>query len=208
MDSCKKKCRWSDLSFCLFWVFCSGLIAHGFAYFNAAFSHDGLYQLSGTDDLFQVSLGRFLQPVWRFVRGDISAPWLTGALSLLFIALAAHLVICLLRLRRPLWRWLVCALMTVNRTVTLLNATYTQCVDVFMLSLLLSVLAVWLLERGGLPSFALGALSLTASLALYQSYVSVALGLMLLLFIDRALQGQFVPEDGHGVVVLRHEQPP
>lgn len=104
MDSCKKKCRWSDLAFCLFWVFCSGLIAHGFAYFNAAFSHDGLYQLSGTDDLFQVSLGRFLQPVWRFVRGGISAPWLTGALSLLFIALAAHLVIHLLRLRRPLWR--------------------------------------------------------------------------------------------------------
>ena len=46
MDSCKEKCRWSDLAFCLFWVFCSGLIAHGFAYFNAAFSHDGLYQLS------------------------------------------------------------------------------------------------------------------------------------------------------------------
>ena len=104
MDSCKEKCRWSDLAFCLFWVFLSGLIAHGFAYFNAAFSHDGLYQLSGTDDLFQVSLGRFLQPVWRFVRGGISAPWLTGALSLLFIALAAHLVIHLLRLRRPLWR--------------------------------------------------------------------------------------------------------
>ena len=190
MDSCKKKCRWSDLSFCLFWVFCSGLIAHGFAYFNAAFSHDGLYQLSGTDDLFQVSLGRFLQPVWRFVRGGISAPWLTGALSLLFIALAAHLVIHLLRLRRPLWRGLACALMAVNQTVTLLNATYTQCVDVFMLSLLLSVLAVWLLERGGLPFFALGTLSLTASLALYQSYVSVTLGLMLLLFIDRALQGR------------------
>ena len=128
--------------------------------------------------------------MWRFVRGGISAPWLTGALSLLFIALAAHLVIHLLRLRRPLWRGLACALMAVNQTVTLLNATYTQCVDVFMLSLLLSVLAVWLLERGGLPSFALGALSLAASLALYQSYVSVALGLMLLLFIDRALQGR------------------
>ena len=37
--------------------------------------------------------GRFLQPAWRFIRGRISAPWLLGALSLLFIALSAYLVI-------------------------------------------------------------------------------------------------------------------
>ena len=62
MDSCKEKCRWSDLAFCLFWVFLSGLIAHGFAYFNAAFSHDGLYQLSGTDDLFKSLWGGSCSP--------------------------------------------------------------------------------------------------------------------------------------------------
>ena len=56
------KRRFGDLPFCLFWTFFSGLIAHGFAYFNAAFSHDGLYQLAATDDLFQVSLGGFCSP--------------------------------------------------------------------------------------------------------------------------------------------------
>ena len=184
------KRRFGDLPFCLFWTFFPGLIAHGFAYFNAAFSHDGLYQLAATDDLFQVSLGRFLQPAWRFIRGRISAPWLLGALSLLFIALSAYLVIRLLKLRSPLWKGFTCALMAVNQTVTLLNATYVQWVDAFMLAMLLSVLSVWLLDRGGLWPFLGGVACLAASLALYQSYVSMALGLMLMLFIDRALRGR------------------
>ena len=128
--------------------------------------------------------------MWRLVRGDVSAPWLLGALSLVCIALAARLVIELMGLRRPLWKVLTCALMTVSQTVTMLNATYGPWVDTFMLSMLLAVVSVWLLERGGGRGFVGGAVCLAASLALYQSYVSMALGLMLLLFIDRALRGK------------------
>ena len=186
----REKKRWGDVPFCLLWTFVFGLLAHGFAYFNANFSHDALYQLTADDDLWQVSLGRFLQPVWRLVRGDVSAPWLLGALSLVCIALAARLVIELMGLRRPLWKVLTCALMTVSQTVTMLNATYGPWVDTFMLSMLLAVVSVWLLERGGGRGFVGGAACLAASLALYQSYVSMALGLMLLLFMDRALRGK------------------
>ena len=127
----------------------SGCSRTGLPYFNANFSHDALYQLTADDDLWQVSLGRFLQPVWRLVRGDVSAPWLLGALSLVCIALAARLVIELMGMRRPLWKVLTCALMTVSQTVTMLNATYGPWVDAFMLSMLLAVVSVWLLERGG-----------------------------------------------------------
>ena len=186
----REKKRWGDVPFCLLWTFVFGLLAHGFAYFNANFSHDALYQLTADDDLWQVSLGRFLQPVWRLVRGDVSAPWLLGALSLVCIALAARLVIELMGMRRPLWKVLTCALMTVSQTVTMLNATYGPWVDTFMLSMLLAVVSVWLLERGGGRGFVGGAVCLAASLALYQSYVSMALGLMLLLFMDRALRGK------------------
>ena len=186
----REKKRWGDTPFCLLWTFVFGLLAHGFAYFNADFSHDALYQLTADDDLWQVSLGRFLQPVWRLVRGDVSAPWLLGALSLVCIALAARLVIELMGMRRPLWKVLTCALMTVSQTVTMLNATYGPWVDAFMLSMLLAVVSVWLLERGGGRGFVGGAVCLAASLALYQSYVSMALGLMLLLFMDRALRGR------------------
>ena len=186
----REKKRWGDVPFCLLWTFVFGLLAHGFAYFNANFSHDALYQLTADDDLWQVSLGRFLQPVWHLVRGDVSAPWLLGALSLVCIALAARLVIELMGMRRPLWKVLACALMTVSQTVTLLNATYGPWVDAFMLSMLLAVVSVWLLERGGGRGFVGGAVCLAASLALYQSYVSMALGLMLLLFMDRALRGK------------------
>ena len=141
--------RWNGLAFCLFWVFVSGLVAHGYAYFNASFSHDALFQLSADDHLWQLSLGRFLQPVVRAIRGQISSPWLLGALSLLYIALAAWLIVSLLELRSPLWRALTCAVLTVNTTVTLLNATYLPWVDMFMLSMLLAVAAVYLFERRG-----------------------------------------------------------
>ena len=181
--------RWNGLAFCLFWVFVSGLVAHGYAYFNASFSHDALFQLSADDHLWQLSLGRFLQPVVRAIRGQISSPWLLGALSLLYIALAAWLIVSLLELRSPLWRALTCAVLTVNTTVTLLNATYLPWVDMFMLSMLLAVAAVYLFERRGRAGFFGGAACMCASLALYQSYVSMTIALFLLLFVDRALQG-------------------
>ena len=38
----REKKRWGDTPFCLLWTFVFGLLAHGFAYFNADFSHDAL----------------------------------------------------------------------------------------------------------------------------------------------------------------------
>ena len=40
--SSKVTADWQKLKFIAFWVFAIGLVAHGFCYFNANFSHDSL----------------------------------------------------------------------------------------------------------------------------------------------------------------------
>lgn len=181
---------------CLFWTYLFGLIAHAYVFFNSALSHDALYQVFSDDNQWQVSLGRFLQPLVRLMRGSINAPWLVGLLGLFFVALSAWMVLSLVRLRGRLACALVCGVFSTNLCLSLLNASFTPWVDVFMLSLFLGVAAAYLFARARRRwlGVLLGGVCLAASLGLYQSYVSVAAGLMMILFVDFALENRRVGE--------------
>lgn len=181
---------------CLFWTYLFGLIAHAYVFFNSALSHDALYQVFSDDNQWQVSLGRFLQPLVRLMRGSINAPWLVGLLGLFFVALSAWMVLSLVRLRGRLACALVCGVFSTNLCLSLLNASFTPWVDVFMLSLFLAVAAAYLFARARRRwlGVLLGGVCLAASLGLYQSYVSVAAGLMMILFVDFALENRRVGE--------------
>lgn len=177
------------LASCLFWTYLFGLAAHAYMFFSGAFSHDALQQIITTDNEMQISLGRYLQPVLRLFRGLVNAPWLLGILELFFIALSAYLVIRLLKLR-GLGVPLMCAIFSTNLVVTLLNASFVPWVDLFMVALWLSVLAVYLLERYPKFGFLFGAVCVCSSLALYQSYIAVTVGLLMSLFVLKILEGQ------------------
>lgn len=140
--------------------------------------------------------GAFWQPLVRLMRGSINAPWLVGLLGLFFVALSAWMVLSLVRLRGRLACALVCGVFSTNLCLSLLNASFTPWVDVFMLSLFLGVAAAYLFARARRRwlGVLLGGVCLAASLGLYQSYVSVAAGLMMILFVDFALENRRVGE--------------
>ena len=60
---------WQKLKFIAVCVFCFGLAAHGYCYFNANFSHDSLYSIYEESPEMMISLGRYLRPVYRLLRG-------------------------------------------------------------------------------------------------------------------------------------------
>ncbi len=168
------------------------LAAHAYMFFTFAPGHDGLESLIETaeETTWQISLGRFMQPVYWLVRGRMPVPWLVGLLSLLFLAASSYLIVSVLGIERRLSLVLLCGVLSVNLTVTASNATYMPWTDVFMLALLLACLGAWLWERlphGG----ALAAVPLFAcSMGLYQAYIDVAIGLALLLLIRRIMDGE------------------
>ena len=125
----------------------------------------------------------------------MSAPFLTGLLSCVFIALSVFVVAKLLELERPVPICCIAGALSTSITVTFLNATYTPWFDADMLSLMLSVLAVYICARSRL-GFIGAAVLLAASMAIYQSYAQVFVSLALILAIVRLLDGEHVAEIG------------
>lgn len=176
--------------FILLCVAAFGLLAHGYRLFNAMYSHDSLLLYSDAgDDHWQISLGRFLQPAYRIVRGNINAPALLNALALAYVGLSACLTSRLLRLTSRVHAALMCGVMTVNVAFTLTNATYLPWLDIFMFSLLLNVAAAYLFDRFRY-GFLAGAALIAVSLALYQGYYQAATILMMITLVQRVIDGE------------------
>ena len=151
-----------------------GLCAHGYRYGSAAFSGDAALVSQAGEEAYQVSLGRFLQPVWWRVRGTVTAPFLIGLFSLVFLALSGYAIARLLRFQSRYAAVLACGVLTASETLGLSNATYLPWSDVYALSLLLALAGAYLSLRAKGWRRWLSALCYAASLALYQSYLACA----------------------------------
>ena len=169
-----------------------GLCAHAYRFFNLDFSHDSLMILQN-DGAVQIGLGRFLQPLYRVLRGDLSAPFLLSLLSLVWLSLANYIVVSLLGLRSLGHIALLCGILSTNAVLTFSFATYLPWADVYTLAYLLAALAVWLAVRffwGFLAAW----VPLMLSLALYQGYFNVAVILLMIAFVKHVLDGMETKE--------------
>ena len=162
--------------------------AHVYRFTSIGFTHDSLLINQSDDRFSQISFGRFLQPLYWKLRGDIPAPFLVGMLACLYIGAAICLIVSLLELKSTLSIALTCAVLTANATLTLSGGTYISWMDVYMLAFLLSAACVFLCARWRF-GFLAAPLLLCASLALYQSYISTAALLFLMLVVKAALDG-------------------
>lgn len=163
------------------------LIAHRIMIFGHYYLHDALFAINSlADNAHQISIGRFLQPVYRFIRGNSSIPWLIGVLATVFLSLSVYITSELVGLKRRLSLLLLSGIFAVNTTLAFSYSSYIPWVDIFMLSLLFSVLAVYF-QRKGRFGFLVGAIFVFLSLTLYQSYITVTLALIMLLSIKELL---------------------
>ena len=168
-------------------TFLCGLCAHAYRFFNLDFSHDSL-MIFEDDWSVQIGLGRFGQPLYRVLRGDLGAPFLLCLLSLVWLALANCIVVSLLEIRAPRHIALLCGVLSTNAVLTFSYATYLPWVDVYTLAYLLAALAAWLTARYPF-GFVAAWVPMTLSLALYQSYLNVTIILLMIVFVKNALDG-------------------
>jgi len=168
-------------------VFGFGMLAHAYSYFSLYHSHDSLYCLNRTDVAVHISYGRFMQPVYFTMRGNLSVPWFMGMLCLLWIALSLYVLVRMLEVKQSVSIVLMGGLMSTGTMLAATNATYFNFTDIFMLAFLLAAIAVWMTDHwkwGFLP----GALCMVVCLGLYQSFIGAACGLLVILFIRKLLQ--------------------
>ena len=173
----------------LLWTIAFSLLAHGYRYLSLGFSGDAMLLSQRGEALYQISLGRFLQPVYWMIRGEIAAPLTIGLFATAFLCISAYLTVSLLGIRRPVHIALVCAILTANETMGASNAAYLPWTDVYMFAMALALVGVFLFFRwkwGFLAAPVLYCLSV----GLYQSYLPAASTLIILVLLMQTLRGE------------------
>ncbi|WP_026670480.1 glucosyltransferase domain-containing protein [Butyrivibrio sp. AE3006] len=162
------------------------LAVHGFAFANLMYSHDSLY-FYDTYNAAKVDLGRWLFPLIKIIRNE-ATPWMMGVLSTIYVSLAVVFVKRLLRFDQKKG-FCVSVLFASNIALISLFCTYSADADADCLALLLSCLAVYTFERcSGKLKTALPILFIVCTLALYQAYICVTIGLFLIILIYKTAE--------------------
>lgn len=173
----------------LIWTILFSLLAHGYRYLSLGFSGDAMLLSQTGEELYQISLGRFLQPVYWQIRGDITAPLTIGLFATAFLCACAYLTVSLLGIHRPLHIALVCAILTANETMGASNAAYLPWTDVYMLAMAIALAGVYLFFHWKWGFFAAPVLY-CLSVGLYQSYLPTASTLIILVLLMQTLRGK------------------
>lgn len=179
----------SDFRVPLLASFLSGGLAYGFFFTNKLINHDEAYNLflKGAS----ISSGRWGLDILERIFPNFSMPWLYGLMTLALIAAAVCIITALFGIRNRLLQVLLAGSITVFPSLTGTMA-YTFTSSSFALSFLLAVLAVLLISRPTKRTVIPALCCMVFSLGIYQSYISLAAGLLVLLLIRQLLEGSEV----------------
>lgn len=185
----KEKVNWIKLKYVMVSTLFFGLVAHGYAYFNSNFSQDSICSLYIDSPDVMISVGRFLRPVYRWIRGGFALPVLSGVLSLLFFGLAIYLIIDALRINKKTSIVLSTGILLTSSSITLLTATFMHDIDSYAFSMLLVSLGIWSTVKTNRGIYFSPVLYFL-SLGLYQAYINIPVFVFLVLALYYAIQGE------------------
>lgn len=176
-----------------------GMLVHLFALTNVLHNHDNIASQPGGYGI-GVELGRwFLEILGRFFDKaglNYNLPSVNGILYIGLLALAAAVLVAVLKIRGKVCAVLIGGLFVAFPTVTAtMMFRYTS--YFYGLSALLAVLAVWVPGkfRGSIPA---AAVLVALSMGIYQAYVPLTIALFVLQLIGEGLRGE---ADAKGLVL-------
>ena len=180
------------LPFCVSCFF--GFLAYGFVLTNKLVNHDEVSSLFTKGAT--VTSGRWGLGALDSIFPNYSMPWIYGLITIVLIALSVCLMVRIFHIKNQLLQVLLSgSVMVFPSLIGLFGYMFTSCS--FALSFFLAVCCTALLQTKS-KWFLLPALGcLVFSLSIYQAYISVAAGLLVLVLIQQLL------EDESPAVVLR-----
>ena len=174
----------AQLRTAFFSCFLTGLLVHLYAFTNLIPNSDGLSRVFDPQQML-VS-GRWFLHYASMPNAFTQMPMVIGLLSLFFLGLTAALVVDLLKVKGLVISGLIGAVMA---AFPALGYTYLYMftASAYSIGLFLAVLSLWLVCRGGYLWLSLGIVALAFSMGIYQAYVTVAIGLALLVVLREIL---------------------
>lgn len=197
IERLKSKIDYTILKQSFIYTYLWGMITHVFIFVNLTISHDSLDEFYSSEQWAKANLGRFFYSIYiTFTRGRFVIPWLIGILALCWIALSVYLILRMFRIEKKSLIMLITGICVTNPTVYALAATYIHDLDADMFALLLSVGAAFLwseaikTEKRKMQAALLGAgaILLSVSMGIYQSYMSVTITLIIFVSIQRLFE--------------------
>lgn len=168
----------------------AGMICHLFVYTNIIPNYDGISRLY--DEQQMTISGRWFLHYATYLDGFIIAPMVAGVIVMLFLGQFAAIVTDLLNLKskKLIAAWSVIAV--VYTSVAYTN-TFTFTAAAYSFAVFLSAFSVWIAVKSGkykFSDFVWSCLILAVSMGIYQVYAALAIGLCILLLIQRVIQDQ------------------
>lgn len=183
-EDTKKRLLWALIGSA---IFC--LAAHGYAFFSYAPLHDAVNYVDYHSGAWEVSLGRYMEPLYGAIRGRFMMPWFSGMLIMVYIGVAAFFVSELLDIHDKWLIMIMAGFLSVNATLTDAILEYSSFADMYALALMLVSAGTYFIVR--LPNIlgtGLGIACYLGSLGLYQSYIFIGVQLLLQVVFHQALK--------------------
>ena len=152
-----------------------GVMVHLFAFSNIIPNSDGLSRIF--DEQQMTVSGRWFLHFASMFHGYIQAPGLIGGLSLVFLGIAAALIVDAMEIRSVTVA-VLCGGFAVAFPAISYTYLYMFTASAYAFAILLAVVSVWIVRR--MPRlFWLGAIPLACAVGTYQAYFAVAVSLAL-----------------------------
>lgn len=175
----------------------AGILAHMFAFTNKLVNHDEVYSLF--EKGATVISGRWGLGALDAVFPNYSMPWIYGILTIVLMAVSCCIIVRIFSVRSKLLQSLLAGLIVVFPSLTgTFGYMFTS--SSYAVSFFLAVLSVWLIRQDklwyGIPAL----ICMILSLSIYQSYISIAASMLVLVLIQQLLHGEdFLPVLRRGI---------
>lgn len=176
-----------EYKFAFFVTFVVAFLSNLFVFTNNLINADTInesYQNLGLG--YVLEQGRWLQYIVRLIGNMYPSPIIHGLFSLLSLSLSSSLICGIFHISDRLSIILLSTLIGVF-PINACFLSYIYMADVFYISLLFSILAVYLVERGKIKYFILAAIALMCSIAIYQAFVSITIALIVAIYFFQLL---------------------
>lgn len=187
----------------LFWTGVITLCANGYAFVNYMPLHDAINHMFSSAGEWEVQLGRFFQPYYVYLRGNVASPWLIGIIGTVFTVMSAYIIADIIKMQNPVCEILACGFLAANLSVTELCGIYIYIYDCCMIAVFFSCLSVWCCQHVGHPwNIICGGGCLMLSMGFYQAYISVAIALCAVVLLQKAFADASWKEEVRSVFTM------
>lgn len=174
-------------------TFIWSMLGHAFAYFNLVPQTDAMVYSTRLAGEWEISLGRFIIPLYDKLRGTLLVPWFTGVCTTLFIAVSVWCICEILEYKDKVVIALIAGFLSVNVSITEVNANFGYATDQYAFAIMLALIGAMCLIKGkSWKTIIACVLLFTVSLGIYQSEIIVAAMVILFWVVSGAMNNREV----------------